>query len=206
MSGTETLWIENNYANNWWPNAKEILYFVEKYVNSCPTQVDDILCLDFLNGGTDEVNTVGTYLNIKEGYELLDIGSGLGGPARYISNKFNCNIIGIDLTAEEVKSANELNHKLNLNGKVQFYTAEVQFLPFSNKKFNGAYAIESLVHVASKNKALKEIIRVLKPGSLFVIADYIQYSQAPRIENLFPYGYHPWKPSNLDDLLKKMVL
>src|SRR5690349_17700642 len=69
-------------------------------------------------------------LGLAEGVELLDIGSGLGGPARYFAEYCDCRVTGIDLTDEYVKTATALTRRCGLSEKAHFRQASALAMPF----------------------------------------------------------------------------
>src|SRR5262245_58895152 len=59
-------------------------------------------------------------LHLNRGMRVLDVGSGIGGPARYFAEAHSCHVTGIDLTPEFVETANSLTHRCGLSDKVTF--------------------------------------------------------------------------------------
>jgi SAM-dependent methyltransferase len=79
-------------------------------------------------------------LPVAAGHRLLDIGCGLGGPARYFADRFGCEVTGIDLTAAFVAAGNRLTHLVGMDGRVTLEEGDAQRLPYDNEAFNGAYS------------------------------------------------------------------
>ena len=96
---------------------------------------------------------------------ILDIGSGIGGPARYFAHRFGCNVTGIDLTAEFCDVADDLTRLLGLEGKVRFEVGDALAMPFATGGFDGAYSMNVSMNIADKGGFYREIHRVLKPGA-----------------------------------------
>ena len=69
-------------------------------------------------------------------------------------------------------------------GQVHFHFSNAMDLPFADASFDGAYAIESLVHMDNRPTALANIARVLRPGSKLVIADLFLDAGCPNPEVL----------------------
>lgn len=78
-------------------------------------------------------------LPIKQGDRLVDIGCGLGGPARYLAQRFQCHVDGIDITAPFVDAANKLTALVGLVDAVTFVHGDGQKLPYGSKTFDGGY-------------------------------------------------------------------
>jgi ubiquinone/menaquinone biosynthesis C-methylase UbiE len=102
---------------------------------------------------------------------ILDIGSGIGGPARYIANRFGCKVTGIDLTAEFCDVARHLTRLLRLEDKVKFEVGDALAMPFPDASFNGAYSMNVSMNIAGKDALYREIHRVLKPGGWLVLSE-----------------------------------
>ena len=78
-------------------------------------------------------------LPIKEGDCLIDIGCGLGGPARYLAKRFKCDIDGIDITAPFVDAANKLSVLVGMEGAVECRHGDGQKLPYGDETFDGGF-------------------------------------------------------------------
>jgi len=102
---------------------------------------------------------------------VVDIGSGIGGPARYLAKRFGCKITGIDLTPEFCDVARHLTRLLNLEDKVTFEVGDALAMPFADAAFNGAYSMNVSMNIADKSRLYREIHRVLKPGAWLVLSE-----------------------------------
>jgi SAM-dependent methyltransferase len=102
---------------------------------------------------------------------ILDIGSGLGGPARYFANLFGCRVTGIDLTAEFCEVAHHLTRLLGLEDRVRFEVGNALAMPFADASFNGAYSMNVSMNIADKDAFYREAHRVLKPGAWLVLSE-----------------------------------
>jgi ubiquinone/menaquinone biosynthesis C-methylase UbiE len=102
---------------------------------------------------------------------LLDIGSGIGGPARYFANRFGCRVTGIDLTAEFCDVARHLTRLLNLEDSVTFELGDALMMPFADASFDGAYSMNVSMNIADKRAFYREINRVLKPGGWLLLSE-----------------------------------
>src|SRR5688572_9706172 len=78
-------------------------------------------------------------LPVKAGDHLLDIGCGLGGPARYMAKRFDCRVSGIDITPPFVEAANKLSALLKMERRVDIRLGDGQKLPYPDAAFDGAY-------------------------------------------------------------------
>ncbi|SEO34226.1 Methyltransferase domain-containing protein [Pseudorhodobacter antarcticus] len=103
-------------------------------------------------------------LNPTKEEHLLDIGSGVGGPARYFASTFGCRITGIDLTPDFILAAKEISTLCNLGDLLSFVEANAAKLPFAADTFDHAYSFYVGMNLADKSAVLSECFRVLKPG------------------------------------------
>jgi len=106
------------------------------------------------------------------GVHLLDIGSGLGGPARYIARRFRCRVSGIDITRPFVDAGNRLTALLHMEQQVTMEHGDGQSLPYTDATFDGAYAQHVTMNVADRPRFFAEAFRVLKPGAFFALTEH----------------------------------
>ena len=102
---------------------------------------------------------------------LLDVGCGIGGPARYLARRFGCRVTGIDLTAEFVEAARTLNARLGLDARVRFEQGDALAMPFEKASFAGAYSMNVSMNIADKPALYRELRRVLRPGGWLVLSE-----------------------------------
>ena len=105
---------------------------------------------------------------------ILDVGSGIGGPARYFAQRFGCRVTGIDLTTEFCEVARVLTRAVGFAGRVTFHQGNALATPFADASFDGAYSMNVSMNIADKAALYREIRRVLKPGAWFVLAEIAQ--------------------------------
>jgi SAM-dependent methyltransferase len=110
---------------------------------------------------------------------LLDVGSGIGGPARYFARRFGCRVTGIDLTVEFCDVARTLTRAVGLADRVAFEQGNALAMPFADASFDGAYSMNVSMNIADKAGLYGEIRRVLKPGAWFVLAEIAQGPAGP---------------------------
>ena len=111
-------------------------------------------------------------LPIKAGQHILDIGCGLGGPARYIASRFRCNVSGLDITESFVEAANKLTTLLRMELQVKIEHGDGQRLPYPDSHFDGAYTQHVTMNVADRPRFFAEAYRVLKPGAFFALTEH----------------------------------
>ena len=97
---------------------------------------------------------------------VLDVGCGVGGPAREIARFSDCHIVGVNNNLYQVNRANKYTGIAGLAGQVEFVKGDFMNLvdQFGEASFDAVYAIEATVHAPSWEGVYGEILRVLKPG------------------------------------------
>jgi len=110
----------------------------------------------------------------REGDHILDIGSGLGGPARMLSRITGAKVTGVDLTPAFVDIANELSERLNMGDRTYFQVGNAVDLPFGPASFEGAWMQHVSMNIADKGALFRGIDRVLKPGGRLVCQEVVQ--------------------------------
>jgi len=129
---------------------------------------------EFHVGGLEATNELAAQMDLSPGLRLLDVGSGLGGPARYFAAEHACRVTGVDLTKEYVQVAASLTRHLKLESSVDFRQASALEMPFEPATFDRAIMIHVGMNIADKPALFREVRRVLKPGALFTIFDLVR--------------------------------
>ncbi len=131
-------------------------------------QPDDLAPVDeFHMGGRDATVHLAEGLGLKEGMSVLDIGSGIGGPARFFASRYGCRVTGIDVTPEYVQVAGSLTAMVGLTDRVTFRIGSATALPFDAESFDAATLIHVSMNIADKEKLCAEVARAVKPQAVF---------------------------------------
>ena len=125
----------------------------------------------FHSRGLEATLEMATLIRARPDHHILDVGSGLGGPARYVAKRFGCRVTGIDLTAEFCDVARHLTRLLHLEERVSFEVGNALAMPFRDASFDGAYSMNVSMNVADKSAFYGEIHRVLKPGGWLILSE-----------------------------------
>lgn len=135
--------------------------------------VEDLAPVDHFHArGLSATVELADLLPIKAGQHIVDIGCGLGGPARYIAKRFGCNVSGVDITKPFVEAANKLTTLVRMEGQVKIEHGDGQRLPYPNASFDGAYTQHVTMNVADRPRFFAEAYRVLKPGAFFALTEH----------------------------------
>lgn len=134
--------------------------------------IDDLAPIDELHSrrraATEELARM---LAPASSQHVVDMGSGLGGPSRYLARTFGCTVTGVDLTEEFVAAAQELTRRCGLSGLVSFRQGSVLALPFADASFDLAWSQNVAMNISDRTRWYAEIHRVLKPGGRLALQD-----------------------------------
>jgi SAM-dependent methyltransferase len=114
---------------------------------------------------------------------VIDIGSGLGGPSRYLAATYGCRVSGVDLTDEFVAVATELTRRAGLAERADFRVGSALALPFPDATFDLGWTQNVAMNIADRPRWYAEMHRVLMPGGRLAIQDV---AQGPGGSVLFP--------------------
>ena len=135
--------------------------------------IEDLAPVDHFHArGLSATVELADQLPIKPGQHIVDIGCGLGGPARYIAQRFQCNVSGVDITQPFVEAANKLTALLRMGPQVSIEQGDGERLPYPDAYFDGAYTQHVTMNVADRPKFFAEAYRVLKPGAFFALSEH----------------------------------
>jgi SAM-dependent methyltransferase len=135
--------------------------------------VEDLAPVDHFHArGLPATIELADCLAIAPGDHLLDIGCGLGGPARYFAQRFGCRVSGIDITPSFVEAGNRLTALLHMQALVQLELGDGHRLPYADAAFDGAYSQHVTMNVADRQRFFAEAFRVLKPGGFFALTEH----------------------------------
>jgi ubiquinone/menaquinone biosynthesis C-methylase UbiE len=116
---------------------------------------------------------------------VLDVGSGIGGPARFLAATYGCQVIGVDLSETVVDAARYLTERTGQSAQVSFETASALELPFDDSSFDIALLQHVAMNISDRARLYREILRVLKSAGRFATFDVVLNSGDP----LYPV---PW--------------
>lgn len=112
-------------------------------------------------------------IGIKDGWNVLDVGCGVGGPAREIARFTNANIVGLNNNDYQIEKANYYAQKLGLANQLKFVKGDFMKMDFEPDSFDAVYAIEATVHAPVLEGVYGEVFKVLKPGGVFGLYEWV---------------------------------
>jgi ubiquinone/menaquinone biosynthesis C-methylase UbiE len=120
-------------------------------------------------------------VGLKGGETVLDVGSGLGGPARYLAAAIGCRVTGIELSQSFVDVANMLSGRTGLSENTTFLQGDATELPFPADSFDNAFTQHVAMNIADKPGLYAGIFRILKSGGKLAIYDVVRGDTEPVI-------------------------
>jgi SAM-dependent methyltransferase len=150
-------------------------------------------------GGQDVTKQLAEMAGIGEGSEVLDVASGTGEGACYLASTFGCRVQGVDISEQMVARATRKARKRAIAG-VQFTAGDAHSLPFEDDRFDAVISECTLCYL-DKSRAIREMVRVVKPGGRVGIHDLAWKEGAPdeikeklaRLEDERPETLAGWK-------------
>ncbi len=103
--------------------------------------------------------------------KVLDVGCGIGGPCRMLADEYNCDVTGIDLSDEFIRTARKLTELVRLDDRTTFLQGDATSLPFEDASFDAVWTQHVQMNIANKKQFYSEIARVLKPEGKFIYYD-----------------------------------
>ena len=144
--------------------------------------------------GVDEFHVRGAEVSLELAEQIaldnktkvLDVGCGIGGPARMLADDFGCGVTGIDITEEYIRTAKLLSESVGLYELTEFFQGDATKLPFEDNTFDVVWTQHVQMNIEDKSQMYSEIYRVLKPNGAFIYYDIFSPDHDPI---LFPV---PW--------------
>ena len=104
---------------------------------------------------------------------VLDLGCGIGGPARYLASMFGCAVTGVDLSPSFIEAATYLTARCGLADRARFKVGDALHLPFDNASFDAVFLQHVAMNIEDRPALYAEIRRVLKPGGCLATYDLV---------------------------------
>ena len=122
-------------------------------------------------GGLTATAELAKRVGLTANLRVLDAGSGLGGPSRYLAETSGCDVIGIDLAPAYVRISELLAERAGISAKLRYQVGSITALPFEDASFDLVWTQHVVMNIADRDGLYREIRRVLKPGGRFAFYD-----------------------------------
>ncbi|BAZ44051.1 cyclopropane-fatty-acyl-phospholipid synthase [Chondrocystis sp. NIES-4102] len=149
---------------------------------------------DFITAKYDFVHEMvrwGGLDKLSPGTTLLDVGCGIGGSSRILAKDYGFKVTGVTISPQQVKRAQELTPS---GVDAQFAVDDAMALSFPDASFDVVWSVEAGPHMPDKAVFARELLRVLKPGGILVVADWNQ-----RDDRVIPLNF--WEKPVMKQLL-----
>src|SRR5206468_295028 len=124
------------------------------------------------SGGLATTRRQANRIAVTEDSRVLDVGCGIGGPARYLAHTYGCRVDGIDLTPELIETGRVLTERCKLADRVVLQVGNALDLPYPDQTFDVVWCQNVAMNISDKAGLLAGAYRVLKPGGLFTSTEY----------------------------------
>jgi ubiquinone/menaquinone biosynthesis C-methylase UbiE len=125
-------------------------------------------------GGLEAVDVLAEKAGIDAAAHVLDVCSGMGGPARYLAHRLGCRVTGLDITASRHEGAIRLTRLVKLDRLVDFRLGNALDMPFADATFDVVIGQEAFAHVPEKPRLIAECARVVRPGGTIAFTDILR--------------------------------
>jgi len=140
--------------------------------------VEDLAPVDeFHIGGRIATDNLVAQLNFSAHEHVLDVGCGLGGASRFVADKYDCRVTGIDLAQEYIETGRTLCSWVNLDQQITLEQGSALSMPFKDETFDGGFMLHVGMNIEDKALLFSEVYRVLRPGSSFGIYDVMRHKE-----------------------------
>lgn len=131
---------------------------------------DDLATFDeFHTGGRESTRGLARLAGLRPGMRVLDVGSGIGGPARTLAAEFGAEVVGLDLTEEFCRAATTLTELVGLADRVTFRHGDALTMPFEDGRFDVVWSQNSIMNIPDQSRLFAEVHRVLVPGGTLAL-------------------------------------
>ena len=144
--------------------------------------LDDLALLDqFHGGGKGFTQRLAKLADLQPDMHILDVGGGLGGPARTLAVEFGCHVTVVDLTESYIHAGRMLTSLMRLEDHVTFQVGNALDLSFDDNSFDAVWTQNSGMNIADKERLYAGFHRLIRPNGLLVIQEPVSGPNQPAI-------------------------
>ena len=141
---------------------------------------DDLSPIDQLHArGREATLELARLAGISSGMRVLDVGGGLGGPARTLASEFGCAVEVLDITEELCRAGEALTEASGLGNLVSFQHGSALEMPYPGAGFDVAWTQHSSMNIPQRERLYEEIQRVLRPRGLLAMHEVLAGALSP---------------------------
>jgi len=160
--------------------------------------LDDLAPFDQFHGGGKRFTIrLANLAGLKPKMHILDVGGGLGGPARTLAHEFGCHVTVVDLTESYVHAGCMLTSLMKLEDRVTFQVGDALELPFEDNSFDAVWTQNSGMNISNKERLYAGFRRVIRPHGLLIFQEIMSGPNQPPI---FPVM---WSRNGMNHFLRK---
>lgn len=142
--------------------------------------VEDLHAVDQLHTrGVRATLELARLAGVAPGMRVLDVGGGLGGPARILASRFGCRVVVLDVTEEFCRVGALLTARAGLGGLISFRHGSALEIPYPNRSFDLAWTQHSSMNIPDKDRLYREIKRILRPGGRLAMHEILAGPSGP---------------------------
>ena len=157
-------------------HSPELFERIVRQLKASGVDLDNVKRSDI--AGVDEFHVRGAEVSQElaaavaiDNKRVLDVGCGIGGPARMLADLYNCQVTGIDLNEEFIRTAIKLSELVGLETRMRFIQADATQLPFASQEFDVVWTQHVQMNIQEKKAFYSEIHRVLSRNGIFLYYD-----------------------------------
>ena len=147
---------------------------------SGPLTIEDLAPVDqFHIRGLEATREVASKAGLRQRQRVLDVGGGIGGPARALAAEYGCQVTVLDLTPAFVRLGEQLTARAGLADRIEHRLGSALEMPFEAGSFDVVWTQHASMNIGDKERLYAEIHRVLRPGGRLVFHDIMAGANQP---------------------------
>lgn len=163
----------------------------EAGVAADPLTAEDLAPVDqFHLRGRDATLQLAQRGGLLAKHRVLDVGGGIGGPARMLASRLGCRVVVVDLTEPYLEAGRRLTGLVGLEARVEFHFGSALQLPFPDGSFDVVWTQHATMNIADKVRLYAEVARILPPGGRLLLHEIVAGKAAPPLYPV-PWAHDP---------------